>query len=522
MQSSFHKKLLFISIAVLLIAVVCIAGCVQTENPEEKVLHVVSYVGPDTGGSLDPSFKWVGWYVRQAGIYESLFSFDTEMNLQPELASSYRQLSYTEWEVTLRDDVYFHDGTKMNADAVIYSINRVLTPTNSRYEEYAFVDEVYKTGEYTIVIKTKEPYAPAIYAFADPVMSIVSPNASNLEKEPVGTGPYMFVSFEPSTSLELKVNDKYWGGKPKLDRISIIYNTDPATRSFLLMSGDVDISWNFQYNAYAGMDADPNINAIKPEAGTRTEFLYVNEKNAPFNDVRVRQAISYALNRTELVDTALEGVGAVPAVGIFSSAISWSAYDDLTNYDNNQEKALELFAEAGIKKGTDGKLYYNGEPFTINLLISTKRSSSLPTANVVATQLEQLGVTVSIRVVDYSALASECKKGNYDLSMASWITAPSGDPDYFLTTQYLTDSTYAQWTGFSNSELDAKILKARTMFDNEKRYALYDDIQHEIQDDMTLIPLTYITNLFALNKDVTGFKVYPNELTVITKDIGIS
>jgi peptide/nickel transport system substrate-binding protein len=343
---------LVVSIAVL--AVFICAGCIENEESEEKILRIVSYVGPDTGGSLDPAYKWEGWYVRQAGIYESLFYFDPEMKLQPELATGYTQLNDTAWEVFLREDVLFHDGTKMNSDAAIYSISRVLDPSNTRYEEYSFIDSVYKTGEYTIVIKTKEPYAPTIYAFADPVMSIVSPNAENLDTEPIGTGPFIFASFEPGASMELVKNPAYWGEEPKIETVSALFNADGAIRSLLMMSKEVDISRDFQRSDFATFDADPSVQ-IASQAGLRTFFLYVNGKKAPFDDVRVRKALSYVLNRQEIVDTALEGIGGVPAAGIFSASIPWNANDQITVYDNDQKKALELFEEAGITKDSDGK-----------------------------------------------------------------------------------------------------------------------------------------------------------------------
>ncbi|MBP2132202.1 peptide/nickel transport system substrate-binding protein [Methanomicrobium sp. W14] len=526
MKEGYSKRFLCLSLflsAFIIVALLC-AGCTGNSNGgrDEKVLRVVSYIGPDTSGSLDPALKWEGWYVRQAGLYESLFYFDTDMNLQPELATGYRQLSDTEWEVTLRDDVYFHDGTKMDADAVVYSINRVLDPSNSRSEEYSFVDNIRKTDDYTIVITTKEPYAPAVYPFADPVMSIVSPSAENLEKEPVGTGPYKFVSFEPGSSMDLVANENYRGGRPNLDKVKMIYNTDPATRSLMILSGDVDISWNFLASDYVALNADPDIQNISPKVGTRTEFLFVNGNKKPFDDFRVRQAISYALDRREIADTALEGIGGVPATGIFSSVIPWSAYDELPSYDNDTEKALKLFAEAGITQGGDGKLYYNGEPFSIEIATSTKGPTFVPVSEVAAAQLEKIGITTSVNVMDYSALASECRNGNYDLSTVAWVTAPEGDPDYFLSLQYLSTGSYAAWTGYSNPEVDDMIVEARTIFDKDERYAVYNEIQRIVQDDMPLIPLAYITNNFALKNNVKGFEIYPNELTVITSEIDLT
>ncbi|AKB44658.1 ABC transporter substrate-binding protein [Methanosarcina vacuolata] len=506
--------------SVVVLAVILCVGCVQSENSEEKNLRIVLHSGPDTGGSLDPAYKWEGWYTRQTGIYETLFYYDTEMRLQPELATGYKQLNDTEWEIQLRKGVTFHDGTKMDADAVIYSINRVLDPSNSRSVEYSFLDSVYKTGEYTVVIKTKEPYAPAISAFADPVMSIVSSNAENLDTKPVGTGPFKFVSFESGASMDLEKNPDYWGGEPKIDTVSVLFNSDGAARSLMIMSKDVDISRDFQRSDYATLAANPDVQIVS-QAGLRTFFLYVNGNKAPFNDTRVRQALSYVLNRQEIVDTALEGIGGVPATGIFSGSLPWNANDQLATCDNDQKKALELFSEAGITKGSDGKMYYNGEPFSIELLIYTKRSANLPTAEVIVSQLENFGIKSTIRVVDSSTIPSECSTGNYDLSLTDWVTAPSGDPDYFLSLHYLSTGSYAAWTGYSNTKVDELILKARTTFDADERYKLYDQVQVLTQNDMPLIPIFYGTDVFALSSNVTGFEIYPNELTVLTSKIDL-
>jgi len=192
----------------------------------------------------------------------------------------------------------------------------------------------------------------------------------------------MFVSFESGASMDLVENPDYWGGEPKIDTVSALFNADGAARSLMIMSKDVDISRDFQRSDYARLAANPDVQIVS-QAGLRTFFLYVNGNKAPFNDVRVRQALSYVLNRQEIVNIALEGIGGVPATGMFSDSIPWNANDQLATYDNDQKKALELFAEAGIKKGSDGKMYYNGKPFSIELLIYTKRSANLPTAEVI-------------------------------------------------------------------------------------------------------------------------------------------
>ena len=128
-QHTLYEVIRFPAVAVILIVALLSAGCAETEGTEEKVLRVVFNEGPDTGGSLDPANGWTGWYVHQAGIYETLFYYDADMNLMPKLASGYKQLNDTEWEIQLRENVSFHDGTKMDADAVLFSMNRVLDPS---------------------------------------------------------------------------------------------------------------------------------------------------------------------------------------------------------------------------------------------------------------------------------------------------------------------------------------------------------------------------------------------------------
>jgi peptide/nickel transport system substrate-binding protein len=512
-------------VAVILIVALLCAGCVETEateGTEEKVLRVVFNEGPDTGGSLDPANGWTGWYVHQAGVYETLFYYDADMNLMPKLASGYKQLNDTDWEIQIRENVTFHDGTKMNADAVLFSLNRVLDPSNSRSSEYSFIKDVQKTGEYTIVIETNDTYAPLIASLVDPVMSIVSPGIVDADKQPVGTGPFKFVSFEPGASLEIEKNPDYWGGEVKVDRILIQYNKDSTARTMLIKSGDVDIARDPLQSEYSALQSNPDINVTSRET-LRTYFLYINGGKAPLNDARVRQALSYAINRQEIVDTALEGVSGIPAKGIFTNTMPWNANDQVEPYEYNPEKALELFEEAGITKGTDGKLYHNGEPLTIEIQTYTKRAALQPSAEIIASQLEDIGITSTVTILESAALTENAVSGNYDFSFAAWSTAPTGDPDYFLSSHYLSTGNYASnWLRYSNPQVDEWILEARTEPDEKKRAELYDKIQAQVQEDAAILPVFYANEIYALSSDVEGFVMYPNEYTIITKDIGFA
>ena len=522
MQSGFQKKILLVGIAVLLLAAVCVAGCVQSSDSGEKVLRIVTLEGPDLSGSLDPTISWEGWKVVKAGIYETLFAYDADMILQPKLATGYTQLNDTTWEITLRKGVTFHDGTPFNADSVLYSFNRVLNDSNTREYEYTFIKDVRKTDDYTIIIETNGNYAPLIASLVDPIMSIVSPNIIDVDKQPVGTGPFVFSSFESGTSLDLVKNENYWGGDVGLDKVYITYISDAPSRTLLIKSGDADVVKDILASEYNSVNnaSDTHVNST---AMLRTYFVYINENKAPFDDVRVRQALSYAINRQEIVDTALEGVGGVPAVGPFSYSSPWNANDEIEDYAYDKEKALALFAEAGILPGADGKLYYKGEPFTIEITTYSKRAALPPTLEIIAAEYENLGITVKTRIMDSSAIKSDVATGNYDMTMAAWSTMPTGDPDYFLSQHFLSTGSYAsKWLHYANPAVDVLLLEARTTFDADKRAELYDEIQKITQNDVGLIYLFYESQNWGINDDVSNFEIYPNEYTMMTKDITIA
>lgn len=513
--------ILFAALLVLL-AVITTAGCTQSGGVNDSSLSVVMNFGPDTGGSLDPANGWEGWYVREAGIYETLFYGDENMDIKPELATGYEQVNDTVWRITLRDDVSFHDGTRMDADAVIYSLDRVLDPSNSRAYEYDFIKDIRKVDNSTIEIETTQPYAPLIASLIDPVMSIVSPNITDVGTHPDGTGPYVFVSYEPGASMDLVANENYWKGEVKTKKLHMDYNTDGATRTLMLKSGDVDIAKDILPSEYADLESSSGTDVSSKET-LRTYFIYVNGHKAPFDDVRVRKALAYALDRQEIVDTALEGVAGTPAAAMFTNTMPWNANDKVEKYDYNPKKALELFAEAGITPGDDGKLYYNGEPFTVEIQTYPNRAALPAALDVIAAQWEDIGVTVVTKIADTSAIKADVKSGNYDMTLQTWNTAPTGDPDYFLSSHCLSTGTYAStWLNYSNPQVDGWILEARETFDTDKRAELYDDVQVQVMDDAPMIFVFYAVENDATASDVSGFKIYPNDYTFITKDIAVA
>jgi len=375
-------------------------------------LNAVMIFGPKDN-TLDPAYKWTGWYMRKAGIYETLFKYNAEMELTPELATGYTQVSDTVWDIHLREGVTFHDGTPFNADAVVYSIGRVTDESNSRSSEYDHIASVVAQDDYTVRITTTDPYAPTIASLTDPLVSMVSPDASDLATDPVGTGPFMYDSNEFGASLSVVRNPDYWGGGVKLEDATLTYVRDSTTRATMLESGDVDMARGLPYPQVSTIEGDPDLDVVGKET-MRVYFMFVNTEKAPLDDVRVRQAINYAIDRDEVVDVALEGVGGVSAKGVFPSIFPW-ANDELAGYPHNQATALALLEDAGITDiDGDGTLEYDGADFTLNIKTYTSRAAMQPSVEVIQSQLEDIGIVVTTDFTGSGPVKEAMTAGTYE------------------------------------------------------------------------------------------------------------
>ena len=484
-------------------------------------LNAVMIFGPKDN-TLDPAYKWTGWYMRKAGIYETLFKYNAEMELTPELATGYTQVSDTVWDIHLREGVTFHDGTPFNADAVVYSIGRVTDESNSRSSEYDHIASVVAQDDYTVRITTTDPYAPTIASLTDPLVSMVSPDASDLATDPVGTGPFMYDSNEFGASLSVVRNPDYWGGGVKLEDATLTYVRDSTTRATMLESGDVDMARGLPYPQVSTIEGDPDLDVVGKET-MRVYFMFVNTEKAPLDDVRVRQAINYAIDRDEVVDVALEGVGGVSAKGVFPSIFPW-ANDELAGYPHNQATALALLEDAGITDiDGDGTLEYDGADFTLNIKTYTSRAAMQPSVEVIQSQLEDIGIVVTTDFTGSGPVKEAMTAGTYDLAFYSYGVAPSGDPDYYLTAHFDSTAGYKEngWTRYSNATVNSLLASAREEMDLDKRKDYYDQAQAIIVEESPEMFIFHEKELVGYDNKVIGYEIYPNEITFLTKNMYI-
>jgi peptide/nickel transport system substrate-binding protein len=469
-------------------------------------------------GTLDPATRWVGSYIRAWGIIQTLFYCDEKNNVVPELATGYEALSDTEYKIDLRQGVKFHDGSPFNADAVVFSLNRVLSPENTRHGDYDFIESVSKVSDHEVLIKTKKPYAATIASLTDPIASIISPNTQDFNISVIGTGPFRQEKYNKDISVSVTRFDDFWGGKPYLDGAIFYFVKDPQVRSYKLQNDEIDSLAGYPLPATEVKTVvdNPGLMVVSNES-SRLYLLYLNNNKEPFNDPDARMALNYAINRGEIIDTALEGVGGVEPEGFFPRSSYWW-YDGFSGYKYDQSKASDLLDGAGIKDAdSDGWRDYRGKTLEISLRTYVDYGLDKP-AEVIQAQLEAIGIKTNLDLGKYSAEHEKVENGDYNIWLDSWPTFLGGDPHWAISNMFQSNRSEAKLIGYSNSAVDEWLDKAIATNENAKRRELYDKVQEQVLEDAPVIYLYFEMDNTGMNRRVGGYKYYPGT-TILTRDL---
>lgn len=291
-------------------------------------------------------------------LYDGLVALSGDMmEITPALATAWEKVDDLTWNFTLREGVQFHNGEPFTAEAVKYSIERLLDPDAVRFNtDYRQIGEVEVIDDYTVVIRTLTPdpnfLAKLFSLHIVPPVYTASISEEEFSANPVGTGPYKFVEWILGQRLVLEANDDYWGGRPSVDRLVYRPIPEASTRLAELQAGTVDIIVQLNYDAIPLVEADPNLRA-EANTGRRTVFMHMDlfVGIEPLQDVRVRQAMSYAIDRQLIIDAVLNGYG-TPLATIFRPDMAGYT-PDFEPYPYDPERARELLAEAGYADGFD-------------------------------------------------------------------------------------------------------------------------------------------------------------------------
>ncbi len=499
--------------AILLIISIVSPPCL-TSIPDELV--VAKPFGPSVR-LPDPAKGSNGWYTSEVGVTETLFVLDFNMHLQPWLADSYRNISPCTWEIHLKRGILFHDLSSLDASAVKWSLQRLIdkdSPSfNKRIRELLDIRSITVRNRHCLIFETNRPNAAFLYNLTSPETGMVS---RAIERGRVcGTGPFMLEEVVPEEKMAVRRFDRYWGQMPGMERTLLVTIKSPTTRMLAFESGQVDIAVNFPESDAVRIMSQPGCTIVhRPTA--RVCFFFVRLKDSPLASILVRKAINYAINRREIVKTVLSDIGGRAEGTIFPDVLPWCSRD-IEPYPYDPERAVQLLEQAGAKDSDhDGILEIDGKPFCLNMWTYKTRASLKPTLELVQAQLAQVGIATKLHVTQRaSPINRVMERGQADLNLQMWNTAPQGDPDYLVSDIFITGAR-SNYMGYHNPEIDALAKRGRTTFDMQERKKIYDRIQKIIFDQSPVIVLFYKSAVTALHHCVKGYRIHPAEKYLLT------
>ena len=509
----FRPLLLLAALAVLLLA-----GCGGSGTTGSS--------GPKTGGTLivgldsdvvtlDPLLS-TALVDREAmlNLYDTLVRSDEKNNIQPDLATSWKYTTPTELVFTLRSGIKFQDGTPFNADAVVFNINRILnTKSSPRNSELATVSSVTKVDDLHVQFNLSKPFSPLLATLSDRAGMMLSPavvqaQGKALANDPAkaGTGPFEFTSWVKGDHLTISRNPNYWQkdanghALPYLDAVTYKPITNGSVRFTNLETGTINVAEDLDPTDVPSAKSNANLTYTQIP-GLSFYGIELNTQAAPFNNVHLRRAVEWGVNRQEILTSVLHGIGVVSQGPISPS--SWAYDPNFHPYDYNVSNAKAELAQGGQPNG-----------FSFTMLIASGSPLNTQLAQFIQAELQPVGIKVNIEQETFAKLLSDSAAHNFQAANLGW----SGrvDPDgntyaWFHTGGGFNDMQY------TNPQVDALLEDARASSDQSKRTSDYQQADQLILQDAPYVFLYHGVAVQASTKSVQGFQLLPTTIMPFTQ-----
>jgi peptide/nickel transport system substrate-binding protein len=450
---------------------------------------------PDT---LDPATSTI---YTGAQVYDNIFSklidIDTNGRFVGVLAKSWDSPDDTTYVFDLVDGATFHNGEPFTAEDVVYTFDRILDPkTASSYAPlYDAIDTVKAKSPTQVVFTLKSPFGPFLSNLANngEIVNQKAIESADPARNPVGTGPFKFVEWAQGDHVTLERFDGYFrDGRPYLDGIVFKFLLVDQGRIDGLRAGELDWVDAVPLQSLSSLSSDQSFAYVTSATAGIPDYLALNVQQPPFDDKLVRQAVYWAIDREQIRQVAYNGAG---ETGIEEVPTGSSWFDGASVVQPDLDKARSLLQQAG-----------HGDGLTVEYLGLPQYPELLKTGEVVRDQLKQIGITMNIKQVDVSVWFDAFVKGNYQITSA--YQERTIDPDNFYALVLRTGGV-VNTTGYSNSQVDDLIDRARTETDEATRKQLYQQVRQLVFDESPIIFAHYETINYLMNDNVTGSTVNP-------------
>lgn len=448
-------------------------------------------------------------------IYETLFVMDPEGNLEPLLAESIapgeQERTFT---LRLRQGVQFSDGTPFNAEVVKTNLDWILNPDNEPVFGFLIseIQDVTVIDEYTVQLTTANDFAPLAAHLSHGAIAMVSPSALEqgaefMANNAIGTGPYVLRNWVTDEAVTLERNPNYWGEAPAIATLVFKVVKEDGARIVEVEAGTADIAVRIPPAEAERLAANPNIDIITTP-GLRTIYIFFNVNQEPFTDVRVRQAVNYAVDVEAIVRDLFDGAARVSDAPIAPAVFGYRAQ---TPYARDLERARQLLEEAGVPEGTTVTLYHPTGRYIQDALV----------ADAVRSQLREVGLNAELQTLEWPQYVPYVRRpapeNDVQFAMLGWGTVTM-DADYGLYALFHSSEHPPGFNGsfYANPEVDRLLDEARIVLDEDERRRLYAEALGIIWNDAPWLFLYSEVQLTAVRNNVEGFIVHPDESLIAT------
>ena len=499
MKRTFVKSLA----AALLVTTVMMAPVVNAEEVEYK--DTFTFAQQADIVTLDPAdTAAIPTLDVLCGMYDSLVTFDADMNIVPCLATEWEQEDELTWVFKLRDDVVFHNGDAMTAADVVYSIKRVAASAKNS-TLFSSLSEAEAVDDYTVKFTLSAPAPTFLNNLANTASAILPEKYMTENGEeiitsaPVGTGAYKFVEWSQGSYVKMEANENYWGGDVTTQNVIMKVIPEASQRTIALETGEIDAAYNVQSNDVARIEEDENL-VLHMAPALSTCYVCMNFEKAGIDDQRVREAIRVAIDSQIIADAVFYGAAEPDDTIIPFAAFGYQ--EDAAKIEYNPERAKELLKEAGYEDGFSTNIY------------TSDNQQSVEICQIIQAQLKEFGIDCEIQTLEFGTFLDKIGEGEHDLCLMTWSTG-TVDADFTYYAQY-SSTQHGIYGNMMSPDLfpglDEALEEGRSTSDPETRMAAYKKVEEIVTENSIYRPLVCRSSVVGTTAKVENFELRANDI----------